>query len=67
MKLTDKNAAELRECLELLNASLVIEYHNKNWLCTALINNPGEHNREQRNLIERALRIVGTTAGQPFP
>ena len=55
---------ELRCCLEILNAIETIEYHNMNWLPTWATRNPGGLNREKRDLLERALSIVGTSASQ---
>ncbi len=57
---------ELRECLELLNAIETMEYHNKNWLAAFANKNPGNINREKRALLERALKIVGSTATQKY-
>lgn len=54
--------AELRECLELLLAIEIIEYHDKNWLAEFAIRSNKALSEEKRHLIERAIILVGTTA-----
>ena len=50
---------ELRTCLELLSAIETIEYHNKNWLPIWAIKNAKTLSEEKRDLMERALEIIG--------
>lgn len=59
-----EDVAVLRESLELLNAIEIAEYHNRNWLPTFAIRSPAILNREKRSLIERALKIIGTSSAQ---
>ena len=62
LNIEGKDAGELRECLELLHAIETIEFHNKNWLANFAIQSPGQANREKRKLIERAIKIIGSSA-----
>ena len=65
IQLDSQQAGELRECLELLNAIELIEFHNKNWLPVFALQSPSMLNREKRALIERALSAIGgSTARQ---
>uniref|UniRef100_A0A6M3IXC2 Uncharacterized protein n=1 Tax=viral metagenome TaxID=1070528 RepID=A0A6M3IXC2_9ZZZZ len=66
MEFNERQVNELRECLELLQAIQNIEYHNKNWLPAWAIRNPGKLNQETRDLISRALKIIGSSSGQCF-
>ena len=60
--LSFEKMAELRECLELLLAIEIMEYHNKNWLAEFATKSNKALNEEKRHLIERAMILVGTTA-----
>jgi hypothetical protein len=62
MKLSEKEVSEIRECLEILNAVEILSYHNVNWLSNFCFLNPKKMNEEKRNLIERALKIIKTSA-----
>lgn len=58
----EKELNELRECLQLLQAVESIEYHNKNWLPVWAIKSPKQLCEEKMRLIERALKITGTSS-----
>ena len=62
IELDEKQLESLRECLELLNAIETIEYHNKNWLAAFANKSPANTSREKRALLERAIKIIGSTA-----
>ena len=61
-----KQKEALQECLELLNAIETLEYYNKNWLATFANRSPADVNKEKRALLERAIKIVGSSAEQRF-
>ena len=61
VELTLKDLNELRECLELLNAIELIEYHNKNWLPLWAIQSPKSLSEEKRNLLKRAISVIGSS------
>jgi hypothetical protein len=60
----DKNLKDIRECLELLNAIEIIEYHNKNWLPNWATKNPKLLSAEKLNLLRRSLDIIGGSGKQ---
>jgi hypothetical protein len=57
----EEKAKELKECLEILLAIELLEYHNKNWLASFANKSPKILNEEKRRLIQRCLDITGTT------
>jgi hypothetical protein len=66
VELTTSQVNELRECLELLLAVEIIEYHNKNWLAQWAIEDTPKVCREKLHLVNRALSIVGSSSSRNF-
>ena len=49
---------ELRECLEVLLAIELLEYHNRTFLDDSLNKSPKKLNEEKRELICRGISII---------
>jgi len=64
--ITEKELEELRECLEILRAVESLEFHNKNWLSRWVVHDTCKASEEKQHLIERALAVIGTSAGNPM-
>ena len=60
--LLETEVVELREYIELVNAIETVEYHNKNWLPQWAIKSPKRLNEAKRELLDRALTVIGSSS-----